>query len=64
MAADIAETASIVGSVSAFLDVLAGVGLVVGLIAGILEIFEGAEQYVVSLASCTILHRREPVTRC
>ena len=34
MAADVAEAASIVGSLSAFLDALAGVGLVVGLIAG------------------------------
>ena len=35
---------SIVGSISVFLDALAGIGLVVGLIAGIVEIFTGVEQ--------------------
>ncbi|PIL25615.1 hypothetical protein GSI_11364 [Ganoderma sinense ZZ0214-1] len=57
VAADVAEAASIVGSLSAFLDVLAGVGLVVGLIAGALQIFEGAEQ---KKKLVNAIHRLQP----
>ncbi|PIL25614.1 hypothetical protein GSI_11363 [Ganoderma sinense ZZ0214-1] len=44
VAAEIAGAATIVGSISVVLDFFAGVGLLVGLAAALVDLFEGAEQ--------------------
>ncbi|KAI1791439.1 hypothetical protein LXA43DRAFT_1140910 [Ganoderma leucocontextum] len=57
VAAEVTEAASIVSTISVALDALAGIGLVVGFVAGVIEIYEGKQQKAKLIDA---IHRLQP----